>query len=788
MPLRSIGHFNVVRELGKGAQGTVYLAHDTHLDRQVAIKTLHRDNRNDAETLIREARIASKLQHPNIVTLHDAIVHEDTPCLVYSYIEGQTLAHLLKQKGTLSPARATQIVCGILEGLEHAHGQGVIHLDIKPGNVMTSPDGAPMIMDFGIAQAVSHQPGGGNAGTPQYMAPERLSAHGSEPRSDLYSLGMMLYEMVTGTPAVDGDNVYQILHRSAHGTTDAPSAHNLSIDEKLEAIILKAIAKNPDERYPDASAMRHALQQYLDVPADSTAIGNGHSTLEFLIRRMRSKSDFPTLSGIIGEINRVVASESESSGKLAQIILKDFALTSKLLKVVNTVSYGQFGGRINTISKAVVILGFEPVRNIAMTLILLDFLQNKAQAAELKDEIVFSLFSGMVAAELAPNHHPGFAEEATICSMFQHLGKLLATFYFFEESQQIKRLLENTDTTEDAAAVKVLGLSFNELGVGVARYWNFPPDMVSAMRKLPEGKLRKPAGGDVRLNLTVNLANELSKLAAITDLADKDHALSQLRERYQDALPVSERELARALDNGLQDLSQRAALIGIGTSKSPLLKKIGRWVGHEVPAESDKTAGTGEAAPTLEQSISADSTVVRDEPMEQLSPEDVLSAGIQDVTNTLVEDYNLNDVLRMVLETIYRSLGFNRTLIFIRDGRQNAMAARFGFGTHVDEVIPRCRFSLKFEPDVFHLAVEKGTDIIIENVQAENIISKIPDWYRSAVEAQSLLLLPVMVNHKAVGLLYADMKEAHSLQLTESQLAKLRTLRNQAVLAIRQKI
>lgn len=787
MQHKVIGRFNIVRELGRGVQGAVYLAQDTQLDRQVAIKTLRASSSQDAANLIREAKIASKLQHPNIVTLYDAIVHENVPYLVYAYIDGHSLADLLKQETMLSLARAAQITCGVLEGLGYAHQNNVMHLDIKPANVMLAANDTPMLMDFGIARAISQQPEQEPeiSGTPQYMAPERISAHGSEARSDLYSVGMMLYEMVTGSAAISGDNVYQVLHQGAHGKTDAPSSRNIRVDEQLEAIILKAIAKNPDERYPDAAGMRQALQQYLDIPGGGAAASNKHTTLEFLIRRMRSKSDFPALSGIISEINKVVASESESSGKLARIILQDFALTNKLLKAVNTVTYGQFGGKINTISKAVVIIGFETVRNIAMTLILLDFLQNRAQAVELKDEIVFALFAGVVAAELAPAQRPGFAEEAMICSMFQHLGKLLTTFYFFEESQQIERLLENPEVTEDEAAVKILGLTYNELGIGVARHWNFPEQMVAAMRKLPEGKLQKPAGGLDQLNITVNLANELSQLAAITGLPDKEHALRLLKQRYDAVSAVSERTLERALDNGLKELAARASLFGISTSKSPLLKKIGKWVGHEEP-RSPATAETAEKS--LEQEIAADNLVAAEEPAELTQPEDVLNAGIQDVTNTLVQDFNLNDVLRMVLETIYRSLGFNRTLIFIRDPKQNLMVARFGFGNNVDDLVARCRFPLKFEPDVFHLAIDKGTDIVIENTLAENIASKIPDWYRNAIDAQSLLLLPIMINQKAVGLLYADMAQAHGLQLTQQQLAMLRTLRNQAVLAIRQKI
>ncbi|MBI1174125.1 MAG: protein kinase [Sideroxydans sp.] len=793
MQNRIIDRFNIIRELGRGVQGTVYLAQDTQLDRQVAIKTLRAGPSQDAANLIREAKIASKLQHPNIVTLHDAFVHEDVPYLVYAFIQGQTLAQLLKQEKMLPLARSAQIASGVLEGLAYAHRQGVMHLDIKPANIMIQDNGQSMVMDFGIARAISQRAAQAAeiSGTPQYMAPERISAHGSEPRSDLYSVGMMLYEMVTGTAAISGDNVYQILHQSAHGKTDAPSSRNLKVDEKLETIILKAISKQPDERYPDAASMRQALQQYLDATAqEHAAAGSGHSTLEFLLRRMRSKSDFPALSGIINEINKVVGSELESTSKLTQIILKDFALTNKLLKVVNTVSYGQFGGKINTISKAVVILGFETVRNMAMTLILLDFLQNKSQAVELKDEIIFSLFSGTVAAELAPAQRPGFSEEAMICSMFHHLGKLLVTFYFFEESQQITRLVEEQDIDDEQAAVKVLGLSYNELSIGVAKSWNFPSQMISAMRKLPQGKISKPANGLDQLNVTVNLANELSQLAAITNPSEKENALHRLSARYADVSSVSERSLTKALDKGLQELAQRSVILGINTTKSPLLAKVRKWAGHEeLPAAATNAQeAAAEQEQALEQEITADSVAATDSTAEQPQPEDLLNAGIQDVTNTLVEDYNLNDVLRMVLETIYRSLGFNRTLIFIRDGKQNMMVARFGFGEHIDEVIPRCRFSLKFAPDVFHLAVEKGTDIVIEDVQAENIASKIPAWHREAIDAQSLLLLPIMINNKAIGLLYADMLQAHSLHLTQRQLAMLRTLRNQAVLAIKQKI
>jgi serine/threonine protein kinase len=786
MPAKTIGRFEIIHELGRGAQGVVYLARDPQLGRQVAIKTWRADSSRETGKLLREARIASNLQHPNIVPVYDAGEHGGMPYLVYAYVEGSTLAKLIEEEGTLPLVQAAQIACGVLDALACAHEQGVMHLDIKPANIMIAADGHPMVMDFGIARMMAQQPEVTNGifGTPQYMAPECFSPQGPESRSDLFSVGMMLYEMVTGAPAVEGGNIFQIINRTAHEQAAAPSSRNVRVDDMLEAIIMKAIAKKPDERYPDAVAMRQALQHYLDPNlAEIETDGESHSTLEFLLRRMRSNSDFPALSNTISEINTIVASESVSSGKLTQAILEDFALTNKLLKLVNTVSYGQFGGNIHTISKAVAILGFEAVRNIATSLILLEFLQNKAQAASLKDEIAVSYLAGMVASHLAHGYELNI-EEARICAMFHNLGKMLAIYYFFEESQQIHRLTANQELSEEQAAIKVLGLSYNSLGSGVAKVWHLPGSIIAGMQKLPDEKIGTPRGDTEQMAVTVNLANELCGVAAASKPQDKERLLRQLCERYTQAAPVSEQGLSAALESGLHELSKRAAIIGIDMAKNPLLNKVSKWNGH---------VETGKPAEAENGTILLDAAAGGDKADGQgaapgTDPETILSSGIQDVTNTLVDEFHLNDVLQVVLETIYCSLGFRHTLIFIRDDTQGVMAARFGFGATVDEIIPYFRFPLRFTPDVFHLAIDQGLDIVIEDVQAANIADKIPGWFRDAVDSQCFLLLPVMVNKRAVGLIYADMEEANALQISKRQLSLLRTLRNQAILAIKQKV
>jgi hypothetical protein len=301
------------------------------------------------------------------------------------------------------------------------------------------------------------------------------------------------------------------------------------------------------------------------------------------------------------------------------------------------------------------------------------------------------------------------------------------------------------------------------------------------MQNLPLGKLKKPQNDLDQLIITVNLANELCRVSAITEVKEKSTELRKLCTRYESATPVTEKRLATALENSLNDLSLRSSMLGIVAGKSPLLKRIRKWSGHEEP---DTIKISPIIGATLLDSLNEDTSA---QTPTKPDPEAILTAGIQDVTNTLVEDYNLNDVLLMVLETIHRSLGFKHTLIFIRDNKQNLMAAKFGFGEHVDTILPRLKFSLTFIPDVFHLTIDKGLDIVIEDVHAEKISDKIPEWYSEAIDANCFLLLPVMVNKKAVGLIYADMQKANSLQISERQLSLLRTLRNQAVLAIKQK-
>ncbi len=774
------GRFKILSELGRGGQGSVYLAHDQQLDRKVAIKTLRKFS-HQTDQLTHEALIVSKLQHPNIITLYDAGVHQGTPYLVYAYIAGKTLAQVLKEEKMLPFPRAAEIACDALEGLTSAHSQGISHLDIKPANIMIAKSGIAMVMDFGLATTsnTDEQTATGMLnGTPRYVAPEIISGKLGSPRADIYAIGAVLYEMVTGHYAVTGESLFEVLNRAAHEQVVSPSAHNDAMDKKLEAITLKALAKNPAERYPDTAAMLKDLREYLN---ESRSVA-----LEFMLQRMRSKQDFPAISGVIAEINKIVSSEEASSSQLVSVILQDLALTNKLLRLVNTAAFSRFGGSINTVSKAVSILGFGIVRNIATSLILLEFMQNRSQSVQLKDEIIRAMLAGELAAQISARDNIRDVEEILVSAMFHNLGKMLTIFYFFDESQEIERLTRGGEN-EEAASARILGIPYSELGMSVARSWNFPQQLIAGMRPVSADKVPPPQNEQEKRTITVNLAYELCDMSVSTRAQDKQQQLIDLSVRYEDAIKVSEHELSSALQGGLNEMSKRSAILDISATSSPLLSRAKQWSGRALATPKPKQADDMDGMTALDKSVS-DKYGESESLTLSLNPDSILGAGIQDVTNSMMGDFNLNDVLQMVLETMYRGMGFHRTLLMIRNNNKGTMAARFGFGPGIGEVIPTFRFPLPFMADVFHLSIEKGLDISIEDVRSLNIVDKIPDWYRDSLNAPSFILLPLMLDGKAIGLIYGDMLNANQLDISHQQLSLLRTLRNQAVLAIKQKI
>lgn len=269
--IEKLGRYDIVRVLGKGAMGVVYEGRDPNLDRQVAIKTI-RVQSLSAEAAVEyegrfrtEARSAARLHHPNIVSVFDSGQDGDTAYLVMEFIQGEDLKHHLENGARFSVRSAIVMVHDLLMALDHAHRQNVVHRDVKPANMLIERSGRVKLTDFGVARIQEPDEThltqvGGAVGTPKYMSPEQAKGLRGDSRSDVFSAGVVLYELLTGVLPFDGENQFVVIHQIVGHTPAPPSTLNAEVPAAMDDVIASAMAKNPDERYATAREFGLALR------------------------------------------------------------------------------------------------------------------------------------------------------------------------------------------------------------------------------------------------------------------------------------------------------------------------------------------------------------------------------------------------------------------------------------------------------------------------------------------------------------------------------------------------
>jgi len=263
--------YQVTHLIARGGMAMVYRARDTLLNRAVALKILYAELSADplfVERFRREAQAAANLSHPNIVPVFDWGEDQGTYFIVMELVDGTSLAELLRGGNTLSPSRSAQIVAQVAAALGYAHRSGVVHRDVKPGNILITKDGQVKVTDFGIAQAVSSEDhlaeAGSVMGTATYFSPEQAEGVAVDGRSDVYSLGVVLYEMLVGRPPFVGDSPVEVSSQHVRGIVTPPSQISDAVPRELEAIVMEALAKNPAHRYQSAEDLRSDLVRFTE--------------------------------------------------------------------------------------------------------------------------------------------------------------------------------------------------------------------------------------------------------------------------------------------------------------------------------------------------------------------------------------------------------------------------------------------------------------------------------------------------------------------------------------------
>jgi eukaryotic-like serine/threonine-protein kinase len=791
----SLARFELLRELGRGAQARVWLAHDPRLDREVALKLLDGDADSDAVTeWLHEARAVSRLSHPNIVPVFEADEVDGQPYLVFEYVEGPTLSQARRGQPPMPARPAAELMLGVLDALAAAHEQGIVHRDLKPSNILIGSDGRARVMDFGIAGRVAppRRAAGrrGNApetanvadgrimGTPGYISPEAARGEAPVPAMDVFAAGVMLGELLAGAPLMREIDPYRAVERVQREDLMLPET--VKVDATLRGIVQRAITRDIASRYDSARSMQIALRAWLQPEgAAEPEAGGSHATLEFLLRRMRHKTDFPALGSSIVRIQKVATSETESIKSLTDEILKDVALTNKLLRMVNTAQFSAAaGGGIATVSRAVALVGFAGIRNMALSVVLLEHMNDKAHAALLKEEFLRALMAGSLADELTSTAREG--EEAFIGSMFQNLGRLLTECYLPDEAVQIRQALGKDQTSaaaqpaREAAARKVLGLSLDELGAGVAKAWGLPDSLQHAMHA-PEGPApAKPMErGPERLRWLARAANAMSDAMLGSDGDVQAAALLRAAELYAPALGLSPRDMVASAYAMRSHLNELAAALGVNVAVGAPARRLLEATNLELPAPGADPAHlrTDEAATLLLAPAGSDA-------------QQTMSKTLEDLRVALAsKSMRLSDVLPLVLGSMHKALDFRRVVLCLREPGYARLVGRIGLGQGGNELsaVFRIQPDANAVSDLFGVLCAKGADLLVSD--AKTVATRLPTWYRQKVNAPTFLLMPLMLKGQSIGLIYADKATPGSIVIGEAELALLRALRDQATAA-----
>ena len=786
-----IGRFELRSVLGRGAQATVWLAWDPKLQREVAVKVLN-VGAAGAEAInewIGEARATSALAHPGIVPVYEADQDGTNAFLVFERVDGPTLAEKLRGKGPMPAPEAAELMREVLDALAFAHARGIVHRDLKPSNILIGSDGRARVMDFGIAARPTDTHDGRIVGTPGYISPEAAAGRAATPAMDVFSAGMMFGQLLLGGHMRPIPATPEAALKQAIGEDIVwPADRNVAVDDKLRTMVMRATTRAPEGRFTSATEFRDALARWL-TPPDAAPQPGGHGTLEFLLRRMRLHGDFPALSDSVTRIQRVTTSEKESLQVLSTEILKDVALTQKLLRLVNTAHFRHVGaGEIATVSRATALIGFAGVRNMALSVVLLEHMKDQTHAHRMRELFLQALMTGTLVDKLSPPTRE--REEAFLGGMMSHLGRMLAEYYFPEEAAQVRQRSARSEVrdtgaeapTEARAAADVLGLSYEDLGLGVAQSWGLPDSLRRVMSMPQEAVPGRAVDSAVeRMRWRVRAATEMVELLLECDPAQLEQRVLQLGERYTRVLGLRPEEFGAVLKQARVHLSEMAASLKI----EPQAQARARRLLANAPVAAPPPIAPKPAV------SSAPAPSVGDEPtlVLTLTPERaeaMLSAGIADVTTSMAGDsFKLNEVLGVILGTIHKALGLDHVVFCLRDPKTGLLSGRLGLGEGGTALARRFSIDARGpQPaDLFGAACLKGADTVIADGRAATLAPRLPAWYRSA-PAFSFVLLPLMLKGAPFALIYAD-RESKVIDFGERELTLLRTLRNQAVMAFK---
>jgi serine/threonine protein kinase len=572
-----IGRFPVLKSLGRGTQGAVYLARDPDLDRLVAIKLLSDTPGQAADAGGRwsQARNLAQLRHPNIVALYEIGTFESLTYLVFEYLEGATLSQELKACGALALPAAYGAILQITDAMAYAHAKGILHLDLSPNNIMRDKEGKLRIMDFDLSQRADAQARAGLVfGTLPYMAPECFKTQKLDARTDVYALGRILYTLLIGSPGLSVGTEKEMIASICEKDVDCSLLQGVDPTGHFAEVVRRATARNPAERFPNAGAMRDALVAAWEKlhPAGDAKDAVSQGTVAFLLKRIEHRGDFPAVSKTLAEINQITSDAGHSPvSHITSVVLRDYALTNRLLRLANSSYYPHPLRKVDTVSDAIIVLGLDEVRLACNSLACFGHFAGGSKGMRMREESIASFIAGLVSRHLAAEVGIKETEEAFLAAMLFNLGKALALYYFPGDYREIESLVGRGATPEHAAR-SVLGITLAELGHAVGEVWGLPPVVLSCM--IEDSAADTPSAK--RMRSIVRFADALTGV-------DPDHdpagaVIASCAARLQPYLALNPAQTHALLSAAVEKFKTFAAVLEVECAKSTCVQRLERWL------------------------------------------------------------------------------------------------------------------------------------------------------------------------------------------------------------------
>ncbi len=822
-----VGNYVIERALARGGMGTVYVARHPALGREVAVKFLDHELEASAELSQRfaeEARLTASLRHPNIVDIFDFGELGGRFYYVMELLRGQDLGAVTRGK-RFGPSEVLAFVRQICAALEVAHAAGVVHRDLKPANVFVL-DGEPLalkLMDFGVAKLLSSRDPsrtrrGQILGTPTHMAPEQALGRADRvtPRSDLYALGVIAYEMLAGQPLFSADSEIGLILMHVNAPVRPLAEVAPTVPAAVASLIEACLAKDPEARPASAKAVADAFAQAVSAstpddpvasegPADGTpALGfagtlasqtgirrarpateqelartvlqpvppeptpapgpeasltpapaTDRKALARLLERMQRRGDFPAFVKNVSDISRRADVHGDySASQLSEALLRDFSLTAKLLRVVNLAYSARFGGRIHSVQSAVVLLGFERVRSIALSISLFKIPSKRDADLELLDSAVGALARGELARSLAGRVGVEDVEKAQVAALFRDLGRHLVMHYLPDDFRAISALVAREQIAPGAAAERILGLSFAALGSTIAERWQLPAHVIGAIAAPARAPTKVTNDGD-RIAALSTMTEALVAIVSHADEGGLEADVARLLAEYDSLLRLHPRDVPALIREARAALAERyASLLGQSGPASSFFRGASRLEEHEAlagpvapvaVAESPPAEAPPAARPPLG-SGAGTSRVVR--PLALGAPSVQSETGGSDRARQLGElaasELEGDALLSAVLEAYVGLLGFRQAFALVsgpdRSRLQVAMARGEDAGFLESELEVTLGSARSVDP--FAVAWRSGREQLVKDTHDAKATARLPRWYYEAIGSPVLVLHP----------------------------------------------